>query len=128
MKYIEVSQPEEATEEKGPKEGEEKPERRCGEAKRQRTEDPTRSQKLSTPPRRPTTFSEVFWTSKPPSWPPKQPQEAAGGDLKDKGEKGNLFFLTCETIKVAAHPPIIRDAAMPAKCPTTVPTNTKIEL
>ena len=49
------------------------------------------------------------------------------GLITDKGEKGNLFFPTCEAIKVAAHPPIIRDAAMPAKCPTTVPTNTKIE-
>ena len=34
---------------------------------------------------------------------------------------------TCEAIKVAAQPPIIIDAAIPAKCPTTVPTNMKIE-
>ena len=41
---------------------------------------------------------------------------------------GEKHKITWETIKVAAHPPIIIEAAMPAKCPTTVPTNMKIEI
>ena len=105
LKYVETKSVEDLMEDQNPQEVEVEiqAKRKCGEAKRRCTGELPSPQKRTPPkvsPRQLSSFTEIMWSSRPPSWSKKQAQSSSNTHKEEK-EARTLVRVKVRRIEAA---------------------------